>query len=394
MGESLVVNKPLRDHQREILSRFNIQVEEVDDPTTIGDPEFLLIKDNLYFSRTALERFLKEVRARCSSGACALEKGPFTEFTSFIQDLRTETDPETQKELVIYGLYYIRGGLRDTDALDTLPPFRIEAEQRAFPIEPGTVMPTSVDVRFTPALTDADLMHVCNWVHLWLVNLLALGSSLKETFLSSKIRLIFRFLSAFSFKKQKIAERFVIKGKNCEIHPSAVVQACILGDHVKIGPYAIVQGSILGNHVKIPEQAIIVGSVMGDRTSTCNRGVQRLCVLYPGSSGGKNQGCLFGKDVFIADFAFFIDIKLKGTIRVYHEGRYEDTRMNFLGSCVGHASNIGPGTWTEPGREIPNRSMVLQDPGHVISRIPPDLGPGQLLFVNNGVLTRLKELKE
>jgi len=394
VGDSLIVNKPLRDHQKEILSSCNIQVEEIDDPTRIEDPEFLLIKDNLYFSPVALKNFLKEVRTRGTSGACALEKGPYTEFTDFIQDLRTETDPETKKDLVVYGLYFIKGRLADSKDLDQLPPFRIKAEQKAFPVEPGEVMPASVDVRFTPGFTDAALMHVCHWVHLWLVNIMALGITLKETFLRSKIRLALRALSAFSFTKHKIASRFVVKVKKCDIHPTAVVQGCILGDEVKIGPYAIVQGSIIGNKVSIPEQAIIVGSVMGDRTSTCNRGVQRLCVLYPGSSGGKNQGCLFGRDVFIADFSFFIDIKLKGTIRVYHEGRFQDTGMNFLGSCVGHESIMSPGTWIDTGREIPNRSIVMQDPGHIISKIPPELGPGELLVSRNGVLTRLKELLE
>jgi len=392
VGDCLIANRALRDHQRETLAACGLQVQETDDPTAIRDPEFLLVKDNLFFSRIALERFLGEVRRRGTAGACALEKGPFTEFTGFIQNLRNETDPETRKDLVVYGLYHVRGAVARSGELDRLPPIRIRADQRSFPVEPGEVMPASVDVRFTPAFSEAALLHVCHWVHLWLANLMALGISLQETFLRSRVRMILRALSAFSFSKHKIASRFVVKGRRCDIHPTAVVQGCILGDDVKIGPYAVVQGSLIGNRVRIPEQAIIVGSVMGDRTSTCNRGVQRLCVLYPGSSGGKNQGCVFGRDVFVADFAFFIDIKLKGTIRVFHEGRFEDTGMNFLGSCVGHESIISPGTWIDTGREFPNRSVVMQDPGHIISRIPPELGPGEMLVSRGGVLTRLADL--
>ncbi len=393
VGDSLVVNRPLRDHQQETLSSHGFEVCETDDPTAIQDSEYVLVRDHLFFSKKAFARFWKKAKASCTSGACALEKGPFTEFTGFIQDLRTETVQESGKEVVFYDLFYVNNQIPERSVpLDRLPPILIEAKQHTYTVEPGQVMPASVDVHFEAAYTDATLMHIHNWVHLWMVNLMALGNTLLDSFLGSKLRFLFRALSAFSLNKHKIADRIVVKGKKCDIHPTAIVQGSILGDRVKVGPYAVVQGSVLGDDVRLPEHTIIMGSVMGKGTSTCCRGVLKLCVLYPGASGGKMQGCLIGRDSFVADFSFHLDIKLQGTIRVYHEGKFVDTGLSFLGSCIGHETNMGPGIWLSSGREIPNRSTVVKNPSSIISSISPDLPEGEWLTIRDGALVRIKEL--
>jgi len=206
---------------------------------------------------------------------------------------------------VLYGLYYCKGPLGSQASLESLSPIQIEAEQKAFPIEPGDIMPASVDIQFTPAYSDALLFHVTHWSHLWLLNLLALGEELLRAFTSNKFMLFLRALSAFSFNKHKIASRFVIKGKGCDIHPSAIVQGCVLGDRVKIGPQCIVQGCILGDDVKLSEQSILLGSVFGKGVSTCPRGWSKLCVVYPpwssylqgthlNAPAGRLKACLIG----------------------------------------------------------------------------------------------------
>ena len=392
VGDSLILNRPLRDHQKRLLEASGLELVEINEPSSIQDEECILIRDDLYVSRAALERFIKKARAVGASGACALEKGPFTDFTGFIQDLPARKDPASGKECVLYGLYYLRGTRLETGTLDTLPPLTIEAQQRAFPIEPGTFMPSSVEIRFAPAYTDAVIMHIRHWTHLWLLNLLALGDRLLETFLASRLRLFLRALSAFSFNKHKIADRFVVKGKHCDIHPTAVVQGSILGDHVQVGPFCVIQGCVLGDHVKVSEQTIIMGSILGDRVSTCPRGWIKFCVVYPGSSTGRMHACLIGRDVFMASLAYFFDVKLQGTIKVLHQGKHVDTGMNFLGGCVGHGATIGPDTWLASGREVPNGAMIVKNPADVISVIPPDLPPREPLAVSGGVLTRVRDL--
>jgi carbonic anhydrase/acetyltransferase-like protein (isoleucine patch superfamily) len=373
VGESQICNVSLRTHQERTLVAQGLSVGEIEDPSGIQDPEYLLIRDDLFFAPVALKRFLDRTRETGTPGACAMESGPFTEFTGFIQDLKTAPDPETGKPLTVYGLYYCQGPLEGAEALGSFPPVRIESRQKAFPINPGDFMPASVEVRFAPAFADAILFHVCHWVHIWLLNLIALGDELLRTFTGSKLTMILRALSAFSLNKHKIASRFVVKGKGCDIHPTATVQGCILGDKVSIGPYSLVQGCILGNNVKIIEHSVIIASVLGDDVSTCPRGHSKLCVVYPKTSLGRMHACLIGRNVFMASLAYFFDIKLKGTIKLRHGGRIVDTGMNFLGGCVGHDAVVGPDVWIASGREIPNGAMVVKNPREVIFTIPPDL---------------------
>jgi len=373
VGESLICNRPLRDHQERTLTSFGLEVVETEDPCGIADDSYLLIRDDLYVAPVALKRFLDRVRASGGPGACAVESGPFTAFTGFIQDLRTVPDPETGKPLTVYGLYACRGPLEHPEALSSLPPLRIEAQQKAFPIEPGNFMPASVEIRFAPAFSDTILLHVCHWVHIWLLNLIVLGDELLRTFTASKLKMILRALSAFTLNKHKIASRFVVKGKGCDIHPTATVQGCILGDHVSVGPYSLVQGCILGNNVKIIEHSVIVASVLGEGVSTCPRGHSKFCVVYPRTSLGRMHACLIGRNVFMASLAYFFDVKLKGTIKLQHEGKMVDTGMNFLGGCVGHDAVVGPDVWIASGREIPNGAMVVKNPGEVIYKVSPNL---------------------
>ena len=392
VGDTLICNVALKDHQHRILESQGLEVAETKDPCTLVDEEYLLIRDDLFFTRVALKRFLKKIREKGEPGAGAMESGPFTDFTGFMQDLRTVWDPETQTPVTVYGLYYCRGPLESARAVESLPPLIIEAEQKAFPIKPGDFLPSTVDVKFTPAFTNVILFHVCHWTHIWLLNLLALGDELIRAFTANKFKLVLRALSAFSLNRHKIASRFVIKGKGCDIHPTATVQASILGDRVTVGPYSVVQGSILGDDVKINEQSIIIGTVFGEGTSTCIRGCSKLCVAYPRTSTGRMQGCLIGRNVFMASLAYFFDVKLQGTIKVWHNGRMVDTGMNFLGGCVGHNAIIGPDCWIASGREVPNGAMIIKNPKEVIATIPPDLPSGDPSICQNSKLVPVRNL--
>jgi len=392
VGDSLICNLPLREHQRRHLEGQGLEMAETRDPFAIQDEEYLLIRDDLFFTAIALKRFLKTAARIGKPCACALESGPYTEFTGFMQNLRSAQDPETGKPVMVYGLCYCRGPLGSAAAAESLPPATIEAEQKAFPIEQGDFLPSSVEVKFNPAFTEALLFHVCHWVHIWLLNLLALGEQLLRTFTGNKLLLFLRALSAFSLNKHKIASRFVVKGKECDIHPTATVQGSILGDRVKIGPYSIVQGCILGDDVKINEQSIIIASVFGSGTSTCPRGWSKLCITYPKTSAGRMHACLIGRNVFMASLAYFFDVKLQGTIKIVHEGKMVDTGMNFLGGCVGHDAVIGPDCWIASGREIPNGAMVMKNPREVLSSIPPDFPAREPATVWNGALVPIRRL--
>ena len=159
---------------------------------------------------------------------------------------------------------------------------------------------------------------------------------------------------------------------------------------VKIGPQAVVQGCILGDNTKISEQSILLGSVFANGVSTCPRGWSKLCVVYPNASAGRMQALLVGKNTFMASLARFLDVKFKGTIKVQHKGKLVDTGINFLGGCLGHDAILGPDIWVAPGREIPNKAMVIKDPADIIHTVPSDTPEREPLTVSNGKLVPLK----
>ena len=392
VGESLILNRPLREHQRLALESQGLDVEEIQDPCSITDEEYLLIREHFYFRPLAVKRFLDKVAREREPGAFALESGPYTELTEFAQDLRTVTLPDRENPLRVYGFYYCRGGLSSLQALDSLPPIPIESEQVAFPLRPGQLLPSTVEITFTPAYTETIPIHIRHWAHLWLANLFSLGETLMDRFLKSKWKLFTRAVTAFSLNKHKIASRFLIKGKGCDIHPTAVVQGCVLGDRVTIGAHCLVQGCILGDDVQVNEHSTLLGSVFGEGSSTSPRGWTKFCVVYPGSSttGHALHGSVVGRDVFMASPAYLYDLKIKGTIKVRHEGRLVDTKLNFLGGCVGHEAIVGPDIWLASGMEIPNKVVVVKNPDEIITSIPDNLPQGEYLTVREGKLVPVR----
>ncbi|MEJ8566340.1 hypothetical protein V3330_01775 [Wenzhouxiangellaceae bacterium CH-27] len=383
VSDVLIANETLRERQRRTLEKLGLTVHETEDPDAITDREFLLVRDDLYFNQTAAKRFLDRAREADESVVCALEQGPFTEFTAFLQNLDGDTDPDSGDPLVLYGMYFCRAPAGSRTLPGSYRPLKIPARQRAHEIAPGDFVPTSVGISFTPAISDAMVMHVRHWTHLWLINLLVMGTTLLRRFTANRLALVWRVLSALSFNRQKIARRFVIKGKGCRIHPTATVEGCVLGDRVSIGAYSIVRGCILGDGVRINEQSIVTGSVFGEAATCSPRGWAKACVIYPAAVAGKIQACMVGHKAFLASPAHFIDLKFQGTIKVTHQGEIVDTGMNFLGACIGHEAVVGADVWVAAGREIPNGALLVKPPGDILSKIPADLPPGRAAAVRN-----------
>ena len=79
-----------------------------------------------------------------------------------------------------------------------------------------------------------------------------------------------------SINRQKVLARMGTVGKNCQIHPTAVIEACHIGDNVVIGPYAVVRASVIGDGAKIEEYATVNISAGG-----CGVSNQSICIGQP-----------------------------------------------------------------------------------------------------------------
>jgi hypothetical protein len=226
-----------------------------------------------------------------------------------------------------------------------------------------------------------------HWSHVLRVNLLALVATAEEARAEFEAGAWWRklwmvlavLLRARSLSPFAIATALNRVGKRCKIHPTAVVEACQLGDDVEVGAFALLRGCVVGNGAKIEDYAHASVSVIGagarlGRTCMCN-----FSVLYPGafvSAGGGWQMSIFGKDSFVAMTATGYDLSFGGPVRVVHEGAVVSAETHFLGVAIGHRTKIGAHVKMGYGMAVPSDAFVVAPPGDVLRKWPDGLnGP-------------------
>ena len=202
----------------------------------------------------------------------------------------------------------------------------------------------------------------------------------------------FRLATAAPWNFAAITHRFVAKGKNVRIHPTAYVEASILGDNVVIGAGASVRNCIVGDDVVVGDHATILSSTLGPRVAVTPRTFVVWSAAYEDAvlSNYKLQVSLIGRGASLSTWAGFIDAKLQGSIAVPHDGGMQDTGRSFLGSCLGHGAHVGAKVLILPGREVPNGAQIAMRDDELITTIPADLPPGVPHVRDAGTLVPLK----
>jgi acetyltransferase-like isoleucine patch superfamily enzyme len=177
-------------------------------------------------------------------------------------------------------------------------------------------------------------------------------------------------------------------GRNCEIHPSAILHFCIIGDNVKIGPQSYVFGSVLGDGVYVEEKTKIVFTSLGANCFVSQITILNGVAAYPDGDVCIDGAhfCLAGRNVKLTGLARPLDLRTDGPIKVLHKGKAVEIGQEVLGSCFGHRCFLGPDIYIMPGREIPNDAVIIQPPGRVLQKIPGDFKPGVPMVVDGGTL--------
>jgi NDP-sugar pyrophosphorylase family protein len=203
---------------------------------------------------------------------------------------------------------------------------------------------------------------------------------------------LWRLLTSWPFSPAAVMHRFVRVGKNVRIHPTAWVEASILGDNVEIGAGASVRNSIVGNGVVVGDHATVLASTLGDNVSVTPRTFVVSSVAYPDAvlSNYKLQVSVIGRGASLSTWAGFIDAKLQGTIDVPHDGRMQSTGRNFLGSALGHGAHVGAKVLILPGREVPNGTLITMRDDEIIRTIPTHLPAGVAHVRDGGTLVPLQ----
>jgi len=156
------------------------------------------------------------------------------------------------------------------------------------------------------------------------------------------------------------------KGKNCRIHPSAVVEGCVLGDDVTVGANAVLRMSVIGSGTFIGDTAVVSFSVLGPNNfvSTGNHLVNSLTYPSVFTIHGPYQYSVFGRNSAV--FATInSDIRLDAkTIKIPTAIGVCDSGQVLLGVAYGHRSKIGGSNIIAAGRLVPN-DYVLNPPDFI-----------------------------
>lgn len=388
VAQTLIRNQTLERHQDEALRRAGFAAQRIRSLDEIDESSGLLLSDHVFVSAELLRKFLTQVAGRPGVFALALPACGFTQFTVPVQDALVE--PTGEGSQVVYQVYAFNHTRPTEGGLPSAVRVPIRIKERRFGNERVERL-TEGRTTFSYYLTREYAFHINHWSHILFANLYSIYHYWADPSAAMILRFLWGIIRAHSLNRWKIMGKLVRKGKNCDIHPSAVVEASVLGNGVKIGRHAAVFGSWLGDGAEVATGGEVIGSVMGEQAVLGNAARLVYCVLYPRALVGHQpmQGCLVGRNTMAAPASYLIDMKLGKEISVEYQGRRVSAGKSFLGSCLGHNVFLGTGVWFEPGLEIPNGYVIVRDPDQIVRYIPKDLPPGAPLIARgNRIMER------
>ncbi len=270
-----------------------------------------------------------------------------------------------------------------TPSIAALPAVELDADERLFSLAEG---PESLGVA-APRRVACD---VRSWADLLWTNLFAMTARVRNLSPAAGAWAVARAAArSLSLNRWRIAGRLVERGRGVDVHPSAVVEASVLGEGVRIGPGAVVRGSVLGPGCEVEELALVVGASLGRRARVQRQGMVKFSVLFDEASiGGVVQLSVLGRGAAIRGGAYSLDrrlddrpVRLRGAAGLVEAGRA-------LGCALGDGAALGSGVWIAPGRDLPAGVRIARSRRDVLASIPEALGAG-VYEVEAGAPTRI-----
>lgn len=199
------------------------------------------------------------------------------------------------------------------------------------------------------------------------------------------------FISRWLFNNPRLAAMTNKIGKNCRIHPTAILESCVIGDNVEVGAFCYLRAAVIGSNVTIREKSSIKLSVIGAGSYILPTDIFN-CYL------GKNVTltthilfhCVIGDSTFIGGGVGFADLNAsKQSIKIQTEKNDSKSDSNhlFLGSCVAENCFIGAGLLFHVGRLVPHHTKLLNF--NMIHK--DDFSSGKTYVSNQGKITQIPD---
>lgn len=412
---------------REALTRRGFEIIEVkrgERPPPSDSEPVLVLADHTFVSDKCLGDFLdasfdlvtSDPARGDISARLALARTPAVDFVRPVSSVSIEPFDESgpgarpvkpwraeadAKERVAFDCFFMEKIPRTADGLELLAKLRTEAKrvvvkkrELGIPLRLPT-LGSAQETKAVVPVTSTVAAHVEHWTHILWLNQLAFGVRWMDIARQHKAWAAWRLALSFPFTPfARVMRSFVRKGRDVRIHPTAHVEASILGDGVVIGARASVRNSILGAGVEVGDHGTVLSSSLGANTFVTPRTFVVWSASYPDAvlTNYKLQVSLVGRGASLSTWAGLIDAKLQGTVDVKHDGAIQSTERSFLGSCIGHGAFVGAKVLIMPGREIPNGTFIAMRPDELVSEVPVDLPPGVPLVRDGGTLVPLDRL--
>lgn len=201
------------------------------------------------------------------------------------------------------------------------------------------------------------------------VDLHQLSSLICREYSALQARSAARYLPGFLLRRAlgspRIQSRMNRIGRRCRIHPTAVLEGCVVGDDVEIGPFSYLRASWIGSGATIGEHSAIKVSMIEDGAYL------RSCDAFNSHIGASSlfvpdilYHSWIGRETFVGGGTGFSDfLAQKGNVSLQLPGQLpggsSDSGIRFLGSAVGEACFIGSGLLFRPGLAIPAGTRIL-----------------------------------
>ena len=345
IGRVPILGKALGEWQNEIVLGQGYSIEEVTDETSIIEQEYIIFKEDLFFTQAFFEEALVAAQKSTSSLQFCLEDNDFNQ--RFVLPFSKE-----KENVYIFDFKYVNKeeALQSYYISQKLYDFEVKLPEQI--VKGGT---------FSMPQCASFAAHIISPFHLLQVNM-AMNLNRSIAIQKGKIQGRFKHLKGkvgvfFFYSALKRLNKI---GKNCFIHPTALIEGSVIGDNVKIGAYSIIRLSHVGNDCTISDNVVVANSVLGDKTHIANSNFIELSMTYEEAFliHGPYQFSIFGRNsacfaVINCDFRLDQEnIKIPTAIGIV------DSRQPLLGIAYGHNSKTGGGSIIAAGRIVPNNKHI------------------------------------
>ena len=352
IGAVPVCGKRLIDCQNESVLAVGGEIIDVNNSEEIDKTQAHFVFDeNVFFTAEFLKACLIAVSIKEDNLQFCLRRNTFNE--RYVLPCNQDTE-----EYHVLELYY----------------YQVEGQIEFIPIEQElfehvTVLPSQIirDRQFHMDQCDVFACNVISPFHLLFINL---AMNLKRTIpLQKKVPKFLRNRFGQTGGKwfYRGLKRINKIGKNCTIHPTALIEGSVIGNNVTIGANSIVRLSMLGSNCYVSDNVSVVNSILGDRTYIANSNYINSCLTFDEVFliHGPYQISVFGENS--ACFAVInCDIRLdQKNIKIPTSQGMLDSNQEFLGVAYGHRSKTGGGNIIAAGRIVPN-DLHITPPDNII----------------------------